>query len=31
MDYGDLNAIGMTLMAFFGLWALYYSMRKQKK
>lgn len=28
MDYGLLNAIGMTAMALFGLWAIGASMRR---
>ena len=30
MDYGLLNALGMTIMAGFGLWALHYGLSKEK-
>lgn len=31
LDYGTLNAIGITILAGFGLWAFQYAMRKQRE
>lgn len=31
LDYGTLNAIGITILAAFGLWAFQYAVRKQRE